>query len=172
MRAFIISIAAALLVANSAVNSALAAGRCGSCGKSDCQVVCEMKTVKKTCWVVECEQICPSLPNCPKRGCCGLNFRGSCDDEAGCGDCGKGCKSRPLVPPKCGKSRTIKKLVKKEYTCEVPVYKCVACAGCGPDGCGGEEAAPPAVPAKVPTAAEAPLPWTIGASYRRAPGER
>jgi len=169
MRAFIISIAAALLVANSAVNSALAAGRCGSCGKSDCQVVCEMKTVKKSCWVVECEQICPSLPNCPKWGCgrsCGSKKScGSCDDAAGCGDCGKGCKSRPLVPPKCGKSRTIKKLVKKEYTCEVPVYKCVACAGCGPDGCGGEEAAPPAVPAEASSPTVAPLHRITGMLY-------
>ena len=171
MRTFILSIAAALLVANSAVNLLLAAEHCGvvpscsSCGKSDCQVVCETKTVKKSYWVVECEQFCPTLPSCPKWSCGSLSFCGSkkscgsCDEEAGCGDCGKGCKSRPLVPPKCAKSRTIKKLVKKEYTCEVPVYKCVTCAGCGPDGCGGEEEAPPAVPAEAPTTAEAPLPW-------------
>jgi hypothetical protein len=185
MRAFIISIAAALLAASPAVDSVQAADRCGgarncgSCGKSDCQVVCEMKTVKKSCWVVECEQFCPTLPNCPKWSFCGLSFcgskkaRGSCDKTAACGDCGKGCNARPMVPPKCAKSRTIKKLVKKEYTCEVPVYKCTACAGCGPVGCGGEvEEAPAAAPAEARTPTVAPLPRMTGMQHSWGPAER
>jgi hypothetical protein len=179
MRTFILSIAAAFLVASSAASSALAIERCGgsrdcgSCGESDCQVVCEMKTVKKSCWVIECEQICPTLPACPRLSCDFFNFcgkkcsDGSCGEDAGCGnDCGKGCGSKKLVPPKCGKSRTIKKLVKKEYTCEVPVYKCTSCGACGPCG-DGEEAAPPATPAKAPAVAKAPMPRNLGITYAR-----
>jgi len=184
MRTFILSMAAALLAAGSASAVERCGGPrdCGACGKSDCRVVCEMKTVKKHCWVVECEQLCPTLPKCPKWcwGCfsfcggkCSKKACGSgCGEDAcgaGCGDaCGKGCPSKRMVPPKCGKKRTVKKLVKKEYECEVPVYKCTACGACGScgDGC-GEEAAPPAMPAEapVPAVSRAPMPRSVGSSY-------
>jgi hypothetical protein len=59
-----------------------------------------MKKEKKTCWCVECQEICPLMP--------------------GCRDC---CDKCP--PPRCGRPKTVKKLVKKEYEVEVPVYKCV-----------------------------------------------
>ena len=116
---------------------------CSRCGvKKVCKVVCEMKEVKKTCWEVECEEFCVPLPGlgksrCADQGCC---------EVTGCGDeCSDGCENdvcqslreRPMVPPKCGEVRCRKKLVKKETTCEVPVYKCVlvpAC-GCGSGGC-------------------------------------
>ena len=137
---------------------------CHRCGVSKtCKVVCEMKKVKKTVWAVECEEFCAALPRCP-RPC------------KSCGDCGKAscasccedpCASlrRPMVPPKCGKVRCRKKLVKKEITCEVPVYKCVVVccnAGCCEAGCGDEVEAP--APAAATTRA-APLPPFRGASY-------
>ena len=43
--------------------------QCGCCGRCDCacerqcRVVCEMKEVKKTVWVVKCEDFCAPLPN-------------------------------------------------------------------------------------------------------------
>jgi len=172
MRTFIVSMAAALLAIGAAANSASAIERCGGsrschgCGKSNCQLVCEMKTVKKSCWVIECEQMCPLLPSCSK-SCgrsksCGSGCGGCGEDACGTG-CGKGCCSKPLVPPKCGKMRTVKKLVKKEYEVKVPVYKCKACGGCG--GCGiGEEAARPAVPAPAPAVTKAPMPPTLRAA--------
>ena len=64
-------------------------------------------------------------------------------------------------PPKCGHVRCRKKLVKKEITCEVPVYKCVVeyvcCDCCGPS-CGvcTEPAAP--MPTATGAPAEAPIP--------------
>ncbi|MBN2024914.1 MAG: hypothetical protein JW809_19210 [Pirellulales bacterium] len=97
-----------------------------SCHKI-CRVVCEMKKVEKTVWVVECEEFCVPNPSCCHDGCC---------REAGC------CKKPCGPPPQCGPVRCRKKLVKKTITCEVPVYKCVVVArGCGQ--CGDESAGEP-----------------------------
>jgi len=93
---------------------------CHACGKV-CRVVCEMKKIKKTVWVVECEEFCVPLPGCceGKRHCC---------QTSGCRD---SCASprRPMSVPRCGKVRCRKKLIKKEFTYAVPVYKCVVCGG-------------------------------------------
>ncbi|MBN1909426.1 MAG: hypothetical protein JW818_06785 [Pirellulales bacterium] len=145
----------------------------GCCCHKTCKVVCEMKKVTKHVWVVECEEFCAPLPRCEKKCChgCGCD-EGCCGNEASCcgaeGCCGKDpCESlvnRHRVPPKCGKVRCKKKLVKKEITCEIPVYKCVvvyACPSCcEPSGCGeGQEQAPAAAPT---TAAQpAPLPPVV-----------
>jgi len=174
MKTLFMSMAAILLVAGSAqaIERCGSVGDCVCCGKKNCRVVCEIKTVKKHCWVVECEQFCPTLPACPNwcwscfsfggdKGSCG-----ACRDDSGCCDdacceagCGKGCgqsRCSQMVPPKCGKMRTRKTLTKKEWEEEVPVYKCAACAGCG-NGC-YEAAAPFAEPAEAPaTVTRAPL---------------
>lgn len=138
---------------------------CNRCGiPKTCKVVCDVKKVRKTVWVVECEEFCASLPNC-RRGC---KPCGGCD-KASCDSCCDPCDSlrRPTVPPKCSKVRTRKKLVKKEIICEVPVYKCVVVCcntGCSEAECGGEvEVAPPA----EATTRAAPLPPVTGASYLR-----
>lgn len=95
--------------------------RCGchaACVQKVCQVVCEMKKETKTCWNVECQEVCPLMPGCR----CG-----SCD-----------CKCPP--PPRCGNPKCVKKLVKKEYQVEKPVYRCVVknlCADCCGGGSGG-----------------------------------
>ncbi|MBN2473939.1 MAG: hypothetical protein JXB62_04995 [Pirellulales bacterium] len=164
---------------------------CHACGaKKVCKVVCEMKKVTKYVWVVECEDFCAPLPNCDlgKRCCHGCGT-GCCETEATCcGDadgCGSCCKPDPCealrnrryVPPKCGKVRTKKKLVKKEVTCEIPVYKCVVVCcdpGCCESGCceaaggGGGEVQEEEAPAPAPTAQTtdaAPLPPVLGTSY-------
>jgi len=209
MRTIVLSMAASLMLANLALAAdccdppTCAAERaccgvkhtCGTCGvPKTCKVVCEMKKVKKTVWRVECEEFCASLPGCERscrcrKGCgdAGCGETGCC--ETGCGEdaCGGGCcedpcadlLSRKRVPPKCGKVRTRKKLVKREIICEVPTYKCVV-AGCGTcGGCGeASEAAPaeaapeeePLPPAPAPTDATQnvpPLPPVFGISYER-----
>ena len=159
---------------------------CGRCGKS-CKVVRETKKVKKTVWVVECEELCAPLPGCNRCKSCRQECQ-SCDAGEQCGGCRKGrCKccgkqdpcralqERRYVPPKCGKVRTRKKLVKKEITCEIPVYKCEVCdcQGAGRDGESAEEASPPeaapeAIPEEPPigeTTDLAPLPPVIGTIY-------
>ena len=110
---------------------------CNGCGvQKTCKVVCEIKKVKKTCWVVKCEEFCASLPRCGCKSSCGSCGDTGCD-SGGCGDsgcCGDPCASlkKPMVRPKCGKVRTRKKLVKKTITCEVMVYKCiVVCCNSG-----------------------------------------
>ena len=87
-------------------------GRHAACVEKACQVVCEMKKETKTCWCVECQEICPLMPGC-RHGCC---------------EC--------PPPPRCGHPKCVKKLVKKEYQVEVPVYKCVVLHLC-PDCCNG-----------------------------------
>lgn len=114
---------------------------CAACGgrrpcqKKVCEVVCGTETVKKYCWCVEHEEFCVPLPGCgPRRRTCV-----SCDAPNCDGSCDTCCESGGkrswfsicLVPPKCGRVRCRKKLVKKEYECEVPVYECVVKYLCG-----------------------------------------
>jgi hypothetical protein len=123
--------------------------RCGCnavCVEKACQVVCEMKKEKKTCWQVECQEFGTLMPACPR--------------HKSCGDC---CPP----PPRCGRCICAKKLVKREYEVEKPVYKCVVLHLC-PQCCCGEsvdasKAAPkasptPASPTPTPAAPPAPLP--------------
>ncbi len=122
---------------------------CRNCDAKTCQIVCEMVKVKKTVWAVECEEFCLMLPGCKPKAChtacepdCieGLECGPDCgNDRCGKNRCRKdpceALKNREYVTPKCGKTRCRKKLVKKEITCEVPVYKCVVasrCSACGP----------------------------------------
>lgn len=148
-------------------------GRCGrSCGCDKyCKVVCEMKEVKKTLWVVKCEDYCLPLPGC-KHGCrdnCGqceaCKAAGECTAESpNCDGCRDGkcdpCaveKNKCLVPPKCGKVREKKTLEKKEIVCKVPSYKCVvvyACSNCADQDCNAK----PTAPEPVKQAAPAPAP--------------
>ena len=118
-----------------------AADECGHCGchcgcHKHCRVVCEMKKVVKHVWVVECEEFCPTLPN--RRGChcgdCGCNGAGEADCGCGRGKCDPCAveNQKNYITPKCGKTRTKKKLIKKEVECLVPVYKCVV-VYCCPD---------------------------------------
>lgn len=206
MRTFLISLAIAVLVASAAiaadtcnvpaackeVQTCGAPDSCGRCGcrascEKYCRVVSEMKEVKKTVWVVKCDDFCAPLPRCPLQcaeGC------GSCGKEgcpaASCEGCGKSCdpcanlENRNYIPPKCGKVRNKKTLEKKEVVCKIPAYKCVvvyACANCGPN-CGGEKTEPPAPSATSPaptmppappppskTTHDAPLPSIVSASF-------
>jgi hypothetical protein len=139
--------------------------RPAACRKEVCQVVCEMKEVTKTYWCVECEPFCAPLPGCgnPLTGWlsgllgCGPEH-GSCQAAGGQGceaeDCHGSCQ-RSADPPKCGPVHTRKKLVKKEYTCKVPVYTCVVryvCAACAAeiDRSAESETEPTAAPAPLP----------------------
>ena len=178
MRTILLSLAIGFLIANTCV----AANSCGSpaccdrthesCGRcgvqKTCKVICETKKVKKTTWVVECEEFCAPLPGC--RSSCKSACGNGCGSGSGCDSgCDNGCSSdpcaslrRPIVPPKCGKVRTRKKLVKKEITCEVPVYKCVVVccnAGCNA-GCGEAASAEATVSEEKATrAAPPPIPY-------------
>ena len=116
---------------------------CAPCQQKVCRVACEMKTITKHCWRVECEEFCAPLPGCVRLSWdwCGL-FAGRakrceadcCDDACGGDACGTCCGKAPgCVPPKCGPVRIRKKLVLEEYECQVPVYSCEVrylCSGC------------------------------------------
>lgn len=150
---------------------------CGGCGGSTvCQIVCEMKKVKKTVWAYECEDFCTMLPGCGPLGClcshgCGSQCGADCGSDCSCGQdacCGNTscdpCASlrRPMHPPTCGKVRTRKKLVKKEVVCEVPVYKTVVVCASGCGECGSLAATSQAAPIPVKqAAAPAPLPPVV-----------
>ncbi len=122
-------------------------GCCGCCEKY-CRVVCEMKEVKKTVWVVKCEEFCPLMPNCPLHCEKCLESNDQKQSGANCEICCKTCnpcaslENRNYIPPKCGNMRTKKVLEKKEVTCKIPSYKCIVvyvCANCG-SKCNAEKA--------------------------------
>ena len=129
-----------------------------ACEGKTCQVVCTMKKVKKTVWAIECECFCPTLP-----GRCRDRCHEPCGNGCGVGCCEDGCGQKCCCgpAPRCCDVRSRKKLVKKEITCEVPVYKCVVvdCHGCGCCGCGCGEDVPQAPPIETKQAYDpAPLP--------------
>jgi hypothetical protein len=187
MRLFVLSFVVAGLIAGTAIagepcqppaacGEAQACGgpnccaHCGCCCPCEkyCRVMCEMKEIKKTCWVVKCQDFCAPLPGC-KHGCCeGRDGRETCPAEAGCpNEGGRKCnpcaseEKKCFVPPKCGKVRERKVLEKKEIICLVPSYKCVVvycCPQCGADHeCGGRQTPPPG-PAPAKPAAPPPAP--------------
>ncbi|MGW8257302.1 MAG: hypothetical protein ACWGMZ_07450 [Thermoguttaceae bacterium] len=189
MRYFVLSFAAGLLVGFPAIASETAKSCCPTactevqtCGSPDCcahcgchcgcekycKLVCTMKKVKKTVWVVKCEDFCTSLPGCGRCCCDGCESCGDeCRKEARCENCrGKSCnpcaslENRDYIPPRCGKVRTKKVLVKKEIICKVPAYKCVvvySCGNCGEKCCPSEKSEKQQEPAALPpTPAPAP----------------
>ncbi len=140
-------------------------GQCGShraCQKRVRRVVCEMKEVKKVCWSVECEAFQPLRPAGLTRTGCGS----PCGDVS-CGtscepSCGQSCRERSKCVTCCepGKARCKKKLMKREITVKVPVYKCVVeyvCSGCCTTGCAEGQPVKAASPAVAPTK-PAPVP--------------
>jgi len=120
-----------------------------------------------------CGQAVVSDAGCCDPGCCdcqrcGGKCQGGCG-EVECASCqGKSCcdpcRGLPtcVTPPKCGRQRTVKRLVRKEIECQVPVYKCVPC--CADPGC-CEQAAPEPAEAEAQTTLSAPMPPVIGTSY-------
>ena len=127
-------------------------GRQAVCAEKCCQVVCEMKKETKTCWQVECQEICPLMPGC--RGC------GECRD--GQESCGSGeCRDKCSPLPRCGHPKCVKKLVKKEYQVEKPVYKCVVrhlCADCCTEATPEPVTTSPSRPAGPPSPPMPPAP--------------
>lgn len=130
---------------------------CGrhSCCNKVCTVVPTTKEVKKTVWVVKCEEYCRSLPGNPLcRECCS-----DCGGK-GCSKCASSCgpcaveQAKRQTPPSCGSVHCRKVLEKKEIVCSVPTYKCVVsycCPSC-------TESAPAAAPTGSPTVAPTPAP--------------
>ena len=111
--------------------------RCGchaQCVQKTCQLVSDVKKETKTYFCVQCEEFCPLLPGHRDRCDC-------CQPE-----------------PRCGHSKCVKKLVKKEYQVEVPIYKCVVVYLCPACANGESPAASPATPAKLQPAPRAPAP--------------
>jgi hypothetical protein len=203
MRTFLLSTAIGMMIASTAaaleMGDAPAASACKEvqvCGAPNCcahcgaqascekstRVVCEMKEVKKTVWVVKCSEFSPLLPGC-NRGCdegCGACGAEGCGVVPSCDSCGnKACdpcaslENRKYVTPKCGKVREQKTLEKKEVVCKVPTYKCVVTYGCNSCGSSGssekvEQQSPATAPAPAPaqkTTQLAPLPPVVGTSF-------
>ncbi len=172
------AVACLLLAQAAAAQNCGAPDCCAQCGDSSCQpkvcrVVCDVKKIKKYRWHVECEEFCVPLPGCRLGGC-----KPAC--ESGCGvpdgcveGCGAACLPNRLVPPKCGPVRYRKKLVKKEYTIEVPIYRCVVrylCAGCCEPAAAAEEQpsqAPVENSRQTIRSAPLPPPFVSKAAYLR-----
>lgn len=203
MKTYALSLAIVMLIANGAIaaegcNPPPVCGEVQTCGSVDCcahcgchaccekycRIVCEMKEIKKTVWVVKCEDFCAPLPGCPLHcGECRESGNQECCKEPtcenGCDKCCNPCadiENRNYVPPKCGKVRPKKTLEKKEIICKIPAYKCVvvyACANCCQNGCDGgnpQQQVPDVAPSPAPTPKTthvAPLPPVAGTSFVR-----
>jgi hypothetical protein len=184
MRTFVLSLAMSCLIVNAAIageackapaacgevetcGSTHHCGRCGCncCCEKHCQVVCETKEVKKTVWVVHCEDFCAPMPSCG-HGCgCGEACEAGAAEAACCRSCDR-CnpcardENKRIVQPNCGKVREKKTLEKKEVICEVPSYKCVVvycCPHCGTEPCDGQSTSP-ATPSPVKRSVPTPAP--------------
>lgn len=139
---------------------------CAHCGRQACcdrycKVVPYEKEVKKTVWVVKCEEFCAPLPGCVRRPCGNCGECAACTAEPqGCAKCESSCdvcaveREKRQVPPKCGPVRCRKVLEKKEVVCKVPSYKCVVAYGCA--SCGDSGAAPAAPSPVMPKPAPSP----------------
>lgn len=81
---------------------------CPECGCKTCVPTPETKKVKKHCWEVDCKDVCIPKFKWPWEPCCS--------------------------EPRCGRVRSVKVLIKKEYECEECGYKwTVQCVDdCGP----------------------------------------
>jgi len=160
--------------------------RCGICGckapaNAYCMVECGRTTITRPCWKVECEPFCLPKPRC-WGGWAGLICNLCAGQKTSCGSCGEavevcgceagsqdGCDGQSGLcchvvpvesPPKCGKLRTRKRLLRAECQIEVPTYRCVVkycCPSCAEDpGCSvptkgrPEEEAEAAFPAPSP----------------------
>lgn len=131
-------------------------GRCAICGQPGpcqqkvCRIICGVEKVKKSYWCVESEDVCTMLPSHPGQACDpGCENYERCEKDNICEPAcsraqppqggvsgwvhGLGHRVKPIVPPQPGRTRSIKKLVKKEYEVERPVYRAVVqyvCAHC------------------------------------------
>lgn len=141
-------------------------GRPGPCQQKVCRIECGTEKIKKHYWCVEAVDVCTMLPTHPGRLCdpgCGECGQQGCD--IGCDSCAQAARpsgwlagllydlghQKPCpVPPQAGRVRSVKKLVKKEYEVEVPVYRSVVqyvCAECLAAQACGVCAAPEGEPA-------------------------
>jgi hypothetical protein len=164
---------------STACGSATKCARCGReccCQERTCQLVCGKEKVKKYCWEVKCEEFCPLLPGHACDECTACRENGACQNA---GKCGEKCPNPIIRTPHCGNARVKKTLVKKEYECERPKYKCVVQYLC-PECAAGCQSVPPApaeganpatpAPAAQPEAPQpkttftAPLPPVMGVS--------
>ena len=154
MRTLIISFAMLAVLAPmdrpASADNAFGQHCCDNCGcpcdclQKTCQLVCELKKEKKTCWCVETKEFCTLLPGCPHLCDC-------CPDL-----------------PHCGRSKCVKVLVKREYEEATPIYKCEvrylcpACRNGGQTNTPSAEPGPqPAPAAPAPPAQPMPAPPTI-----------
>ena len=185
MRTILLSIAVVLVSAGVGFAADCGPPACGEVQNCDvcgdvaacpqrCNIVCEMKKIKRTVWVVECEEFCTLSPNFDrcKRGC---GIQGGCGNS--CGDPCAALQNRPVVAPKCAQVRARKKLVKKEIVCEVPIYKgvvicgsagCCNAVGIEPEKAPLEKSASAIAPTLAPAIETAPLPPVIGVAYLQA----
>lgn len=175
----IVGISLTLAVCLLLVRPALAGDGCGApnccaqcgcgaaCQPMSCQVVAGVAKVKKHTWCVEAVPFAPLMPGCIPNlhstlgGLFGGLHLGAGGGE--CGACEAGCGQEECVAgPECGKIRTKKILVKKEYEIEVPVYKTVVKHLCGDCGVNPGVIGPQPVPGPAPGPAPAPAPLPPG----------
>lgn len=92
---------------------------CSRCGEKVCITLASPAKETKTCWDVECTEVCIPAVRFPWHGC----PKARCDEHL----------STPL--PRCGKVRCVRKLKAVEYECDTCQYEqrvVCRCPNCGP----------------------------------------
>lgn len=135
------------------------------CGQTCCKTCvgkCKSVTVKKQCWITECEDVCIPPVQLPCCLCLFQTNRQSCRSgdacsEPGCADqCRTGCSGTGTTRSCCRNSflrrvfakcagcrvRSVNRLKSEEYECQENVMEwkaefCGPCERCCGDGCGG-----------------------------------
>lgn len=92
---------------------------CSRCGEKVCVTFVSPATETRSCWDVECEEVCIPAVRCPWHAC----PTADCDI----------CSAAPL--PRYGKVRRVRKLKPVEYECDTCRYEhriVCRCPNCGP----------------------------------------
>jgi hypothetical protein len=113
---------------------------CSRCGEKVCVTFVSPAKETKSCWEVECDEVCIPAVRCPWHHC----------PKAECDSCGTASL------PGCGEVRGVRKLKQVEYECDTCRYEhriVCRCPKCGPVPHAGCECVPLA---STPTQEEAP----------------
>lgn len=123
--------------------------RCRECCGKVCISTVEEVTEERSCWKIECEEICVPRVVCPwAEGGSGLtmfNFLKKKKRHGGCGDCCDTCcdscccSSGCCMKPRCGDVRCVRVLSSEDYECTKCQCKWDIKDGCfryGPGCCG------------------------------------
>jgi len=116
---------------------------CPHCA-APCTPVVKKDEETKHCFGVQCKKLCIPRVTFPWQKCRASHACDSCCADGSCGD--------RCPPPRCGRTKTVKVLMQREYKCPVCKYTFEVKTSCSSGCCAGDVPvpAPHATPKKAP----------------------